>query len=397
MLQDRLYYQEPYRTSFTTVVTQHAIDEQGRPFAVLENTAFYPTGGGQPHDTGHIADIPVVDVEEVDGEVRHYLETPLVTGGTVSAEIDWDRRFDHMQQHTGQHVLTAAFVELFDYPTVSFHLGREIVTIDLATDQVSSDELRAAEKLANAIILENRPIEQKWVTQEELSAYSLRKQISVDEEIRLVIIPDLDTNGCGGTHPSSTGQIGSLKVLSTEKQKKNTRIHFVCGGRVLHQLGTVHDELSDVARLLSAPLGQAADATQKLLDAQHTLEKQLEAANEQLLEVEAVSLAERKTIVIRQTYKDRSMQQLQKLARKTLSLREQAIVLLVSDDGEKLQFVASRTSSLTPDMRTISSIALPALEGKGGGSASSVQGGGARTMSAEDLSELLERSIPIHV
>ncbi|MGG0642456.1 DHHA1 domain-containing protein [Sporosarcina gallistercoris] len=396
MLQNRLYYQDPYRISFTTTVLQHAIDEQARPYAVLENTIFYPTGGGQPHDTGHIADIAVVDVEEVDGEIRHYLESPLTIGGMITGEIDWTRRFDHMQQHTGQHILTAAFVELFNYPTVSFHLGRELVTIDLGTEHVSADELHAAESLANSIILENRPIEQKWVTQEELSSYALRKQVSVGEEIRLVIIPDFDTNGCGGTHPSTTGQIGSLKILATEKQKKLTRIHFVCGGRVLDQLGTVHDELTDVARLLSAPLGQAAAATQKLLEAQHMLEKQLEAANEQLLAFEAASLAERKTIVIRQTYTNRSMQELQKLSRKTLALREKAVVVLVSDDGEKLQFVVSRTNSLVQDMRTVSSIALPAIEGKGGGSASSVQGGGARTMSAEDLSELLERSIPVH-
>ncbi|REB06073.1 alanyl-tRNA editing protein [Sporosarcina sp. BI001-red] len=396
MLQERLYYQEPYRTSFTTTVIQHAIDEQGRPFVVLENTAFYPTGGGQPHDTGHIADVAVVDVEEVDGEVRHYLESPLSSGGTVSAEIDWDRRFDHMQQHTGQHILTAAFVELFNYPTVSFHLGREFVTIDLATEQVSTGDLRAAEKLANAVILENRPIEQRWVTQEELSAYSLRKQVSVDEEIRLVIIPNFDTNGCGGTHPSSTGQIGSLKILSTEKQKKNTRIHFVCGKRVLDQLGAVHEELSDVAQLLSTPLVQAAEATQKLLDAQHTTEKKLEAAYEQLLDVEAASLAGRKTTVIRQTYTDRSMQELQKLARKTLALCERAIVVLVSETDDKLQFVASRTNSLSPDMRTVSSIALPIIEGKGGGSATTVQGGGSRLISAQELAELLERSIPVH-
>lgn len=396
MLQDRLYYQNPYCTSFTTTVIQHAIDEQGRPFAILENTAFYPTGGGQPHDTGHIADIEVVDVEEVDGEIRHYLKSPLTVGGTIAAEIDWTRRFDHMQQHTGQHILTAAFVELFNYPTISFHLGRELVTIDLATEHLSDEELHAAETLANAIILENRPIEQQWVTQDELSSYSLRKQVTVDEEIRLVIIPDFDTNGCGGTHPSSTGQIGSLKILSTEKQKKNIRVHFVCGGRVLNQLGAVHDELSDIARLLSVPLGQAAEATRKLLETQQLLEKQLTATNERLLDVEASSLAARKNTVIRQTYTNRSMQELQKLSRKTLALREKAIVVLVSDDGEKLQFVVSRTNSLVQDMRTISSIALPAIEGKGGGSASTVQGGGLRTMSAEDLSELLERSIPVH-
>lgn len=396
MLKDHLYYQEPYRTSFTTAVTHQATDEHGRPFAVLENTAFYPTGGGQPHDTGYIAGTAVVDVEEVDGEIRHYLENPLPTVGKVSAKIDWKRRFDHMQQHTGQHILTAAFVELYGYPTVSFHLGREIVTIDLATESISADELQAAESLANEIILENRPIEQKWITKEELSAYSLRKQVSVDEEIRLVIIPEFDTNGCGGTHPSSTGQIGSIKILSTEKQKKNTRVRFVCGKRVLNTLGSVYHELSDVAKQLSAPLEHASEATQQLLETQHSLEKQLDGVKEQLLDVEATILAKEKSTIIRKIYTNRSMQELQKLARKTLALRKQAIVLLVSDDGEKLQFVASRTNTLTPDMRTVSSIALPVIEGKGGGSASTVQGGGERLISAEELSELLERSIPVH-
>ena len=397
MLQDRLYYQDAYKTSFTTAVSLHAIDELGRPFVILENTAFYPTGGGQPHDTGSIAGHAVLDVEEVDGEIRHYLDSPLLDGGTVSADINWTRRLDHMQQHTGQHLLTAAFVELFDYPTVSFHLGRDSVTIDLATEHVTKDELQRAETLVNAIILENRPIEQKWVTREDLDQYNLRKQVNVEEEIRLVIIPNFDTNGCGGTHPSSTGQVASLKILSVEKQKELTRVYFVCGERVRLQLGIVYEELSTVSQLLSSPLTQAATATKQVLESQHTLEKQLSLIKEQLLDVEAETLAGRDSLIIRQTYENRTMQELQKLMRKTLSLREQAIVLLVSDNGDKLQFVAARTPSLTPDMRTVSSIALPAIEGKGGGSATTVQGGGTRSMSAEALIELLERSIPVHV
>ncbi len=395
MLKNRLYYQDPYKISFTTTVTQHAIDEQGRPFAILENTAFYPTGGGQPHDTGYIEGHAVLDVEEIDGEIRHYLDSPLTEGGMVSAEINWQRRFDHMQQHTGQHLLTAAFVELFNYQTISFHLGREIVAIDLAAEHVSADELRRAEILANSIILDNRVIEQKWITSDELSHYSLRKEVNVDDEIRLVIIPDFDTNGCGGTHPSSTGQVSSLKILSIEKQKKHTRVHFVCGGRVLDQLGKTHEELTTVAQLLSSPLDQAASAAQQLLETHHMLEKNLETAKEELLDVEAATLAGRKSTIISQTYTNRSMQELQKLMRKTLALREQAIIVLVSDDGVKLQFVASRSNLLTPDMRTVSSIALPAIEGKGGGSASTVQGGGSRTMTAEELAQLLERSIPV--
>jgi len=396
MLQERLYYQDPYQTSFTSVVTQQGMDELGRPFAVLENTAFYPTGGGQPHDTGTIDGIAVTDVEEEGGEIRHYLELPLETGCTVTGTVDWARRFDHMQQHTGQHILTAAFVELFGYPTVSFHLGQEIVTIDLAAADVTADELAAAEALANEVVWKNRPIETKWVTKEELGQYKLRKDVSVEDEIRLVIIPDFDTNGCGGTHPKSTGQVASLKILSMEKQKQNTRIHFVCGGRVLDQLGSTHRELTKTAQLLSAPLKQTATAAEHLLETSRSLEKQLDAAKEALLDRESADLAGRKTAIIRQTFDGYSMQELQKLAKKTLAIREQAIVILVSETADKLQFVVSRTAALKPDLRTASSIALPVIEGKGGGSASTVQGGGAKLITADELARLLERSIPVY-
>ena len=137
----------------------------------------------------------------------------------VEGVLDWERRFDHMQQHAGQHILSAAFVELFGFPTVSFHLGKEVVSIDLDVEDVSSEQLNAVEKLANDIILENRLIEIKWVTEDELHHYPLRKQLAVTDEIRLVIIPDFDYNGCGGTHPSSTGQVSALKILSTEKHE----------------------------------------------------------------------------------------------------------------------------------------------------------------------------------
>ena len=146
------------------------------------------------------------------------------------------------KQHTGQHILTAAFVRLFGFQTVSFHLGKGLVSIDLDAEEVTEDQLEAAEKLANDVILENRPIETKWVTEEELAEFSLRKPLAVNDDIRIVIIPDFDNNGCGGTHPSSTGQIGLLKILSTEKQKQKVRVHFACGGRVLQQLHRKHKE-----------------------------------------------------------------------------------------------------------------------------------------------------------
>ncbi|MFK4998913.1 alanyl-tRNA editing protein [Bacillus sp. N9] len=185
---------------------------------------FYPTGGGQPFDMGTLNGIEVLNVEEVDGEIHHTVSKRLDTTDEIEGVIDWERRFDHMQQHTGQHILTSAFVELFGLHTVSFHLGKEICTIDLDVEHVSSEQLVAAERLANEVILKNLPIETKWVTGDELEQYSLRKELAVTDDIRLVIIPNFDYNGCGGTHPSSTGQVSAIKILATEKQKQK----YVC-------------------------------------------------------------------------------------------------------------------------------------------------------------------------
>ena len=186
--------------------------------------------GGQPNDIGTLADQHVINVEEIDGEIRHYLEGPFLdTNKEIAGTIDWERRFDHMQQHTGQHLLSAAFDQLFEYRTIGFHLGAEIVTIDLETEVLTEHQVQRAEGLANQIILENRPIEVKWVTEEELSQYPLRKETKVKDDIRLVIIPDFDYNGCGGTHPKATGEVSSVKVLDWERQKKKVRVQFVCG------------------------------------------------------------------------------------------------------------------------------------------------------------------------
>ena len=236
MATEKLYYQNQSMRAFRSKLKRMDQDEKGRIYAVLEKTAFYPTGGGQPHDTGTINGVYVYDVEEAEGEIRHFIEERLEVDSECVGELDWERRFDHMQQHAGQHILSAAFEQVCGYQTVSFHLGKETCTIDLHTGALREEVAFQAEQLANQLILENRPIEAKWVTQEELSQYSLRKDLSVSENIRLVIIPDFDYNGCGGTHPESTGKVSSIKILHWEKQKGHARLHFVCGNRVMKNL-----------------------------------------------------------------------------------------------------------------------------------------------------------------
>ena len=387
-MKDLLYYQDATISEFQATVVKTGNDEKGN-YIVLDNTAFYPTGGGQPHDTGWISDIEISDVEKVEDEIRHYSAADVSNiSGEISAKLNWARRFDHMQQHTGQHILTAAFVELFDIATTSFHLGTELVTIDLNVSDITDAQLAVAEQRANEIILENRPVETKWVTKEDLANYNLRKDVKVDEDIRLVIIPDFDYNGCGGTHPTSTGQVSLLKILATEKVKQQIRIHFVCGQRVLNQLAMRKNVLSDVARQLSAPEEQAADAMRKFAQATKQTEKNLKDAQDALLQFEAKELAGE--VIAARTFENRSIQDLQKLARFITEHNEQAIALLVATNDDKLQFVAARGKAQTTSMKTISAAALPLINGKGGGNDALVQGGGEATIPADALLQAMK-------
>lgn len=398
MLKHRLYYEDAYCRKFFTQIVKEAQDPEGNHYVVLENTAFYPTGGGQPSDKGTLNGVSVHNVEEVDGEIRHFVTESLGYSTEVEGIINWVLRFDHMQQHAGQHILSAAFVRLFGFPTVSFHLGKEIVSIDLDVDNVSSKQLETVEQLANEIILENRPIETKWVTEDELDQYELRKQVTVTDQIRLVIIPEFDDNGCGGTHPSSTAQVRAIKILSTEKHRGKVRVHFVCGERVLYQLHWKNHELATTSKLLSVPEDGVKLATQKLLETNHSLEKSLNEAREQLLTYEAKDLLNQQHHgIVKVVYENRSVQELQKLARLLVGESDELIVLLVAENEDRLQFVAARGASVEASMKLVSSAALPLINGKGGGNDAFVQGGGERKISANEVLQVMDDSLTNYI
>lgn len=385
-----LYYQDATIQTFTAQVVESGSDERGH-YIALSDTAFYPTGGGQPHDTGWLNDVAVTNVEKVGEQIRHYVEENATLTGEVTGQLDWQRRFDHMQQHTGQHILTAAFVECFDLQTVSFHLGSELVTIDLDTPSITQQQLDDAEARANDIILENHPIETKWVTATELAQYNLRKEIAVEGDIRLVIIPDFDYNGCGGTHVASTGQVQMIKILETEKMKGGIRMHFACGKRVTEQLAMRKHVLASVARQLSVPEREAHTALTKILNTVKQSDKALADAREQLLKHEAATLVINN--VAAKAFTGRSMQELQKLARFITAENPCAIALLVTENDDKLQFVAARGAEVASSMKAISGAALPLINGKGGGNDLLVQGGGEALLSAAQLLEKMQASI----
>jgi alanyl-tRNA synthetase len=394
-MENKIFYQDAYIKSFTAQVLDQGKDSDGKYFIVLDQTAFYPTGGGQPHDMGTIENIKVLNVEEAEGEVRHYLESEFQNvSSPVYGVIDWDRRYDHMQQHAGQHILSASFEQQFGYKTIGFHLGNETLTIDLETADLLESEAVQVEELANQIILENRPIETKWVTEDELVHYDLRKETKVKEDIRLVIIPNFDYNGCGGTHPKATGEVQAIKIVDWERQKKKVRVQFVCGNRVLKQFHKKNKVLMELTKLLNAPEKDMVDAVTRILENSKSMEKELEQSREALLHYEAKSLFEKgksENRIISGVFQNRSIQELQKLARIIIAEDEETIVLIVSQNENRLQLVCARGPAETASMKKVIGNALSTINGKGGGSDAFAQGGGEALISGEQmLQRLLE-------
>lgn len=379
---NKLYYEDPYLTTFTA-----SIIKKEPEYVIISETAFYPTGGGQPCDIGSLNDISVVNVEIIDGEIRHFLAEPLDSQSIeVKGSINWMRRFDHMQQHAGQHILSAAFAELFQMQTVSFHLGKETATIDLDTTEVTEEQLKKVEELANQIILENRAIETKWVTEDELTQYKLRKATSIKEDIRLVIIPDFDYNACGGTHPSSTGQVGSIKILQTEKQKRHIRVEFVCGKRVLTQLDRKQNVLLNLISRLSSPEEKLVDTANNLLHTNKNLEKLLNEHKQELLKFEAKELLKQSiNDIVGVTFENRTIQDLQRLARFLVEESPSSLCVLVSHNEEKLQIVTARGTNREESMKALLLQLLPLINGKGGGNDTLAQGGGEAALSSTEL------------
>jgi alanyl-tRNA synthetase len=259
---ERLYYTEPARRSFDAIVTT-VVEHEGSSAVVLDRTAFYPTSGGQPFDTGRLGSTEVLNTIDDDERVLHVVRAPLAVGDAVHGEINWQRRFDHMQQHTGQHVLSAAFDRLFDNRTMSFHMGGESSTIDLARDAAAADVERCVDE-ANRVVWEDRPITIRFASPEEAARLPLRKEPVRQGPLRLIEISEFDLSACGGTHVARTGEIGLIAVTGAERFRGGTRVTFVCGARALHTLRGLRDAVAGSVRSLSVLPHELPAAVEKV-------------------------------------------------------------------------------------------------------------------------------------
>ena len=382
----RLYYHDSFLYDFEADVRE--VQEGPKPALFLDRTAFYPTSGGQVFDTGVISTeneklkvTEVVDSE--DGRVVHYLEAPpksLQPGSKIRGQIDATRRRDHMQQHTGQHVLSAAFVRLFNIPTVSFHMADDYCSIDLDTPTLTQDQIEAAERLANEIILENRTVDIRFVTREEAGKLGLRKLPPAErDELRLIDIHDFDLSACGGTHVNQTGQIGCVLLRKTEKVRQGWRVEFIAGQRAVATARRDFTTLSDAAALFSAHIYDVPQQARKSLDEIRSLRKQSEQAQEELAEAQAAALLAEtpetsgRKLVIR-TFTDRDMNSMKLLAQR-LTRKAPNVIALLATTSPQPSLVFAQSAGQPDDMGALIKQTLSKLGGRGGGSKDLAQGG----------------------
>ena len=387
---DRLYYHDSFLYNFDAKVREAT--ESPRPALVLDRTAFYPTSGGQVFDTGWILagdpnDPTKMRVTEVadaeDGKVVHYLEAPVknVQPGTrVRGQIDAARRRDHMQQHSGQHVLSAAFVRLFNMPTVSFHMADDYCSIDLDTPTLTKEQVESAERLANEIISENRTVQVRFVTRDEAANLGLRKLPPAErDELRLIDIRDFDLTACGGTHVGETGQIGCTFLRKTEKVRQGWRVEFVAGQRAVATARRDFTALTEAAALFSAHIYGVPQQVRKSLDEIRSLRRQREQSQEELAAAQAATLlAEtsetngRKFVV--RVFADCELNFVKMLAQKLVRLSANVVAILGMTSPQP-SLVFAQSAGQPFDMGGLMKETIATLGGRGGGSIDMAQGG----------------------
>jgi alanyl-tRNA synthetase len=390
---DRLYYHDSFLYDFDAEV--HSVLETPRPALILDRTAFYPTSGGQLHDTGWLAaensaaKFRVTEVADAeDGHVIHYLDAPLkdVQPGTrLHGQIDSARRRDHMQQHSAQHVLSAAFLRLFNMPTVSFHMADDYCSIDLQIDDLdtpalSPDQIESAERLANEIVLENRPVDIRFVTRDEATSPGLRKLPPADRnQLRLIDIHDFDLTACGGTHVAHTGQIASLLLRKTEKVRHGYRVEFVAGQRAVATARRDFSTLTAAAALFSSHIYDLPEQARKSLDEIKSLRKQYEQSLDDLAAAQAATLlaetpATQGRKIILRTFADRDLAYIKLLAQKLTRLSPTAVALLATQLPQPA-LVFAQSAGQPYDMAALLKQTVAPLGGRGGGSKDLAQGG----------------------
>ena len=386
---EQLYFNDPLTLEFTAQVTESRLLDGGRFGLVMPSTYFYPTSGGQEHDTGSIGDAHVLDVYKDNGSIIHVTDKEIAPGEYL-ARIDRARRIRAMQHHTAQHILSASFLEVADIDSISANInGENPSTIDLDATDVPNETLRAAEEFANGIFFENRTVKTYNVTQDEIANLPVRKPPKVSGSIRVVEVDGFDYTPCGGTHCLTTGMVGLLKIVKTERVNKKLRIHFVTGYQALEYFQQIQSAAQGAALLLDSGLDGVVTAVERLQDQLKQAQNELDNLRGVVRGVEAEKLIANAEEVgdlrlVTALFENRPASELRSLADKLR--RESGIVaVLATFDGAKLSMVVSCAEDNNVDARELLNNHLAPIGGHGGGSPSLAQGGGATNKSALEV------------
>ncbi|MEW6232949.1 MAG: DHHA1 domain-containing protein [Chloroflexota bacterium] len=392
---ERLFFEDAYCRAFSAVVTGRTRVGKS-PGVILDRTAFYPTSGGQPGDLGALNGVPVLDVVEGEGGEIIHLLAGEIEGSSVAGAIDWPRRFDHMQQHSGQHILSQCFERALNAATVSFHLGLDFSTIDVALAAFTEEQATDIETMANAVVFENRAIRAYFVDEAQLPSLPLRKPPKVAGAIRIVEVEGFDFSACGGTHCRAAGEIGLIKVRRWERRGDTFRIDFLCGNRALGDYRWKNSTLNNLAVALSVKDREVGETVCRLLAEGREAQQQLSHLKEKLLDYEAAELDSQAQPlggmrVVRRAFTQRSSDELRRLALR-LTARPGRIALL-GLAGEKAQLVFARSFDASLDMVELLKGSCAMLEGRGGGTPSLAQGGGTRVDRLEAALDLAQAAL----
>ncbi len=384
----RLYWEAPYRRRFRANVIESG-SQGGRPTVVLDATCFYPTSGGQPHDTGTLGEAHVVEVIECDGEIVHYLDRPLPVG-RVKGVICWERRYDHMQQHTGQHILSRAFERVLGANTVSFHLGEFYSTIDLDLTRLDREQVAQVEDLCNQIVMEGRRVTTRIYAADQIGSLGLRRPPKESERIRVVEIADFDRCACGGTHVASTSEVGPIHVMRWESNRGQVRVTFLCGWRALRRLRQDAWICQDLGLQLSVGIDELPAAVQRLLTAEQEARNLSERMQRRWLEGMVETLVQQTCSAGEARLLCRVLEGVDAGAMRYVAqqlVQHPKMVVVLATAHPSPQYCFARSQDLEIDMPTLLREVVTPHGGKGGGRPHVAQGGG---VPQEALSSIVE-------
>lgn len=383
----RLYFENPYQIEFEARVVER-LSWREKPAVVLDQTCFYPESGGQPSDRGTLNGIEVLGVLEEDSKILHLLEDDI-SAGEVKGKIDWQTRFDFMQQHAGQHILSQSFHELYQAETLSFHLGEVTSTVEIDLRKVAEEEVERVETRANDIVFQDREIKSYFIPEEKISSIPLRKSPKKKGLIRVVEVSDFDYSACGGTHPSKTGEVGLIKILKWEKIRNNVKFEFVCGQRASKDYAWKNRDLRELSNMFTVSEREVLTSVEKLQSDLKSQRKKTRKMQERVSQYEAQEIIRNtEGRIIKDVFTGRTPDEVRCLALNIIK-KGDFIVLYALREKERGHLVFACSENLKCDMRELVPLVSPLIKGKGGGNPSLVQIGAEE---AENLELALDKA-----